>query len=327
MKLCIEFYDDPSLFGTVFGPKTYATDEAGSTATNSASRLYALQGTGQWVRRVFNVSAVDLKGINTGSLEGGPRFVFQGGQVFVSRVEMGIYRTGTNALAGLDPIPDCFEDPNICTDAYGNYAELDLGQGIMNGLDVGTSAGDQLMVVEQAGPTTDRRLAVRPDGAPGIHLNFAIINEPFGPSTQDNAHLAICITYYDDPALIGATFRPQVYQTDRGGQLTLAFPPASLNVTLKGSDRWLDAYFELPDVKFNGVNQGPQAAARFAVNKPAGSQDLPGVYFTRVRYAVIRPCGTLAGVNMLEGCKPPVLRGDISVGKDLSISWTTNALG
>jgi len=310
----------------VFGPETYATDEAGSTATNSASRLYALQGTGQWVRRVFNVSAVDLKGINTGSLEGGPRFVFQGGQVFVSRVEMGIYRTGTNALAGLDPIPDCFEDPNICTDAYGNYAELDLGQGIMNGLDVGTSAGDQLMVVEQAGPTTDRRLAVRPDGAPGIHLNFAIINEPFGPSTQDNAHLAICITYYDDPALIGATFRPQVYWTDRGGQLTLAFPPASLNVTLKGSDRWLDAYFELPDVRFDGVNQGPQAAARFVVNKPAASQSLPGVYFTRLRYAVIRPCGALAGVNLLEGCKPPVLLPRITPG-NLSLSWSTNAAG
>ena len=78
---------------------------------------------------------------NTGSLEGGPRLIFQNGQVLISRVELGIYRTGTNALAGLDPIPDCFEDPNICTDAYGNYAELDLGKAIMNGLDQGSSGG------------------------------------------------------------------------------------------------------------------------------------------------------------------------------------------
>ena len=279
------------------------------------------------MRRVFSVPAVNLKGINTGTLEGGPRFVFQGGQVFVSRVEMGIYRTGTNALAGLDPIPDCFEDPKICTDAYGNYAELDFNLPIMNGLDMGSSGGDQAMVVEEAGPATDRRLAVRPDitaSSPGIHVNFAITGEAFGPSTQDNARLAICITYYDDPALVGATFRPQVYQTERGGQLTLAFPPASLNVTLTGSDRWLDAYFELPDVNFSGVNQGPQAAARFVVNKPAGLESTPGVYFTRLRYAVIRPCGPLAGVNLLEGCKPLVLRG-LSLGGNLSLSWTTNA--
>src|SRR5205809_5729564 len=49
----------------------------------------------------------------------------------------------------------------------------------------------QLMVVEEAGPVSDRRQAVRPDGTPGIYLNFAINNEPFGPSTQDNARLEI----------------------------------------------------------------------------------------------------------------------------------------
>ena len=96
---------------------------------------------------------------------------------------------------------------------------------------------------------------------------------------------------------------------------------------LAGRDRWLDAYFEIPDVKFNGVNQGPQAAARFVINKPAGSQSLPGVYFTRVRYAVIRPCGPLAGVNLLEGCKPPTLSGGLRLGSNLSLSWTTNASG
>jgi hypothetical protein len=330
VKMCVEFYDDPALTGAVFGPESYATDATGGTALYAVARRHTLGGTGKWVRRAFNIAAVNLKGINTGALEGGPRLIFDNGQVLISRVELGIFRTGTNALAGVDPVPDCFEDPQICSDAYGNFAELDLGKAIVNGLDQGTSGGDQLMVVEDAGPANDRRQAVRPDRSgvsQGIYLNFAIVNEPFGPSTQDNARMAICVTYYDDPALVGATFRPEVYQSDRGGVVTFAFTPGNIVARLTGSDRWLDAYFELPDVKFNGVNQGPQAAARFAVNKPAGSQALPGVYVTRLRYAVIRPCGTLSGVNLLEGCKPPVLRGDISVGKDLSISWTTNAVG
>jgi len=330
LKLCVEFYDDPALTGAVFGPEAYATDATGGTAVFPLSRRHTLEGSGKWVRRAFNIASVNLKGINTGALEGGPRLIFENGQVLVSRVELGLFRTGTNALAGVDPIPDCFEDPRICTDAYGNYAELDFGKAIMNGLDQGSSGGDQLMVVEDAGPANDRRQAVRPDRlgiSAGVYLNFAIINEPFGPSTQDNARLAICVTYYDDPALVGATFRPEVYKSDHGGVVGLAFTLPNIATRLTGSDRWLDAYFELPDVKFNGVNQGPQAAARFVVNKPTASQSLPGVYFTRVRYAVIRPCGALAGVNLLEGCKPPVLRGGISLGKDLSISWTTNAMG
>ena len=47
MKLCVEFYDDPLLFGSVFGPEIYATDATGGTATNPASRLYTLGGTGE----------------------------------------------------------------------------------------------------------------------------------------------------------------------------------------------------------------------------------------------------------------------------------------
>ena len=152
----------------MFGPEAYATDGTGGTDMYPSNNLHTLEGSGKWVHRAFNITAVDLKGVNTGSLEGGPRLVFQNGQVFISRVELGIYRTGTNTLAGLDPIPDCFEDPNICSDAYGNYAELDLGKGIMNGLDVGNSGGDQFMVVEEAGPVNDRRQAVRPTAHPAF---------------------------------------------------------------------------------------------------------------------------------------------------------------
>ncbi len=54
---------------------------------------------------------------------------------------------------------------------------------------------------------------------------------------------------------------------------------------------------------------------------------MPGVYLTRLRYAVIRPCGPNAGLNLLEACKPPILRPVISLGNNFSLSWTTNAVG
>ncbi|NLH72194.1 MAG: hypothetical protein GX456_03995 [Verrucomicrobia bacterium] len=119
----------------------------------------------------------------------------EGGQVFVSRIEMAVLRVGTHPLAGQDPLASCYEDPNICTDLYGNYAELDLGKDVRNGLDVGSSGGDQEMIVAEAGPEGDRRMAVRParnDGSPGFahqYLNFAIRDEALGPSSQPPAHL------------------------------------------------------------------------------------------------------------------------------------------
>jgi hypothetical protein len=146
-------------------------------------------------------------------------------------------------------------------------------------------------------------------------LNLAIQNQALGPSTQPNAHLAICMTYYDDPALAGQSFRPEVYMTDRNGVNTFAFTPANTAVVLQGTDQWHDAYFELPDVKFNGVNQGPQAAARFVASGK--------IFFSRVRYGVIRPCGPLAGQNPVAECDPVslVIRYE---GGNVRLSWTSS---
>ena len=91
------------------------------------------------------------------------------------------------------------------------------------------------------------------------------------------------------------------------GVANLAFAPGNSFVTLKGTGQWLDAYFELPAVIFNGVNQGPQAAARFR-GSPAAQ-----VHISRVRYAVIRPCGPYAGVNLLSEYKPVAEFGDTTV--------------
>lgn len=332
MKICVDFYDDPAFAGmdVRFGPEAYATDATGGIGNYPAEKRQLLAGTGQWVRRSWVVPDVNLKGVNADQFTAGPRFISQNGQVAVSRIEMAALRVGDHPLAGQDPLAACVEDPNICTDLYGSLAELDLGKDIRNGLDVGTSSGDQVMVVEEAGPPNDRRMAVRPaqdDGPAGFGhnlLNFAITEEKLGPSSQPPAHLAICATYYDDPALAGTSFKPEVYQTERNGIQTLGFTPESFFVTLAGSGGWKDAYWEITDMKFNGVNQGPQAAARFTTRDAGAVQAKIAV--TSLRYGVIRPCGPLAGVNPLEGCKPVSL-GIEAAGTNIKLSWPVTAVG
>lgn len=336
MKVCVDFYDDPAFAGldVRFGPEAYATDAQGGIAFYPSDKRHVLQGTGQWIRRSWTVPAVNLFGVNAAPTHtAGPRFVSENGQVFVSRVQLAVLRVGDHPLAGQDPLADCYEDPNVCTDRYGNYAELDLAQDLRDGLDVGSSSGDQNMIVEEAGPPEDRRLAVRPahdDGSPGFahqYLNFAILDEKLGPSTQPPAHLAVCLTYYDDPALAGTAIKPEVYKTEVNGVETFGFTPDSFFVTLEGTGEWKTAYWEIPNVKFSGVNQGPQAAARFTTRN-AGDV-LAKIAVTRVRYGVIRPCGPLAGVNPLEDCKPvtDVPLGIARAGDSVVLSWPATATG
>ena len=319
MKLCLEYFDDPAATGRSFGPEAYATDAAGAVGFVPAESRATLAGTGRWIRQSWVVAGVNLKGINTGTLTGGVRLAFTGGPVSLSRIDMAVLREGNHPLAGQDPLANCYRDPAVCDGVYGNYAEMDLAQGLFDGLAAGSSGGDQEMVQEEAGPPEDRRFAVRAaldDGTPGFnhnYLNFAIIDSRFGPSSQPNARLAVCVTYYDDPALSGRTFRPEVYiRENPNGSTGFAFLPASQGTTLQGSGRWLDSYFEIPDVKFLGVNQGPQAAARFAVDGK--------IAISRVRYAVIRACGAQAGTNALESAKPP-LRVSRTEAGGLRFQW------
>jgi len=66
----------------------------------------------------------------------------------------------------------------------------------------------------------------------------------------------------------------------------------------------------------------PLLRARFVMNRP--------VYFTRLRYAVIRPCGPNAGVNLLAGCKPadlPVIGISRTADSKIRLAWPTSAAG
>jgi hypothetical protein len=98
-------------------------------------------------------------------------------------------------------------------------------------------------------------------------------------------------TYYDDPVLAGQGFRPQVWKSQ--GILATGFnymnPPQ--NMVLQGTGTWRDAYWEIGTISLDGVNQSPQAAARFECDSP--------IHFSRLRYWVIRPCGPTAGQNPL----------------------------
>jgi hypothetical protein len=202
---------------------------------------------------------------------------------------------------------------------------MDLANGNLNGLAPGTSGGDQVFIQEEAGPDDDRRPAIRPafddaqNGFSNEYLNFAITGQALGPSSQPNARLAICVTYFDSADLSGQRFGPEVYRTERNGAETFGVTAGSSRKTLDGTGLWREAYFELPDVKFTGVNQGPQAAARFQFSGK--------IYLSRVQYAVIRPCGPDAGVNLLDGCKGVRLSLAKQADGKLRFSWPKAGTG
>jgi hypothetical protein len=192
---------------------------------------------------------------------------------------------------------------------------LDLQRGITNGLTPGSSGGDQNMVIELAGPTNDLRLAEAPTGG-NNNLQFAIITgngvPPLGPTYQDNADVLMALTYYDDPAMVGARLYPWPYSTLNNGSTGITFPnqvpgtnvfgtPYSYRATLTGSGTWKVAYFELPNVNLAGVNQGPQSVARFQTDPATNGVPASGyIHVTRVRYCVVRPCGSLEGINVFQ---------------------------
>lgn len=316
MKFGIDFYDDPALAGTTIAPGTYSTDAEGDTTTFSGTP-YTLLGSGQWVKVGLWANGVSLFGVNTAPLTGGPTLVITGTAPFIDRVELGIARSGTNALAGLDPAPSYLLDPLVCDTNYGYYAEWDPQDGVTNNVDVGSSGGDQNMVVELAGPTNDQRIAEAPaPGSGNNNIQFALLNNVFGPDYQDNADVAIQLTYYDDPALRGAQVYPQVYTTLQYGSPQIIPPPAPYNqrATLQGTGKWVTAYFELPNVNFAGVNQGPQSVVRFETAPATNNEpDSGDVFISRVQFNVIRPCGPFEGINMLQTLTAQVTNQTVNV--------------
>jgi len=294
IKVVAEYYDDPELAGTVFGPEAYVTAGGGFAFYPDADRT-VLEGTGKWREDVWYITDVKFDGVNIPDGQGAARFHFTG-PVYISRLRVGVIRS-TGQYEGVDPIPDAYPfDP----DPYEIYAELDLNESIENGLHPGPNGGDQEYWIEDGvGPAGDLRTALRPALNEGAdfnfdrYINFQLDQDWFGPTDQPNAVFKVAVDYYDDPALAGERFGPEVYQTDVFGQLQFKWYPDEQRLTLEGTGEWRVAAWQIDDMNFTGVNCSP-AAARFWFT------DNCAVYISRVRYAVIRPVGQYAGVDMLE---------------------------
>jgi len=289
MEVGLEFYDDPSFAGSTFAPYQYATDAQGDLA-NYSSFTYTMTGSGRWLKVAFTIPGVDLEGVGTTPLTGGPTIMFSGSAPFIDRVELGIYRTGSNALAGLTPDIRYDIDPFVCLTNYGYYAEWNPSAGIINNLTAG-------LPTTISGPTNDQRICEAGQEAGGVqpyYLQFDVLNYIFGPMQQDNLDVTIIMTYYDDPTLVSNKLYPQIYQTWNNGVSVLATPSGQYNtsVTLQGTGKWLDAFFEIPNANLYGVYGNPQAVCRYAATGP--------VCVSRVRYDVIRPCGPFEGIDYLQ---------------------------
>ncbi|HEY3854140.1 MAG TPA: hypothetical protein VGO67_07090 [Verrucomicrobiae bacterium] len=322
MKVCVEFYDDPALAGNSFGPASYSTDAQGDAGTYSGP-LYTMTGTGQWLKLAFWIPSVDLFGVNVASATGGPTISFTGPAPLIDRFELGVVRSGTNALAGQDPDPTYFLDPDICNTNYGYYAEWDPHDGITNNLDVGGSGGDQQMVVQLAGPANDMRLAEAPaPGSGNNNIQFALQNSVFGPAYQDNSIVSMLLTYYDDPALVGSTLFPNAYYTMNYGNLAITTAPAQpTSVTLQGTGTWQNAYFVMTNVNFTGVNQA-YSVVRFETSLPTNNTTgtEASIFISRIRFDVVRPCGPFEGINMFQ-----TIGITSSTNAGIAVNWSGTA--
>lgn len=304
MEVGIEFYDDPALAGESFGPAQYATDYQGDLATYAGSP-YTMTGSGQWLKVAFYVGPLNLNGVNTAPLTGGPSITFNGTPPYIDRVEVGLIRTGTNALAGQIPDPSYYIDPLVYTTNYGFYAEWNPNAGIANNVDIASGYNTTL-----AGPVNDRRLAEIPisiNGGSASYLQWSLLNQAFGPTLQDNADVIMSLTYYDDPALAGNTIYPNVYSSMTDGNIVTISPSSPYNapVILQGSGKWQVAQFELPNVNFQ--NGSGQYVCRYAASAP--------VYVSDVSYDIIRPAGPFEGIDYLQSL------GMSNTNSQISLNW------
>ena len=288
MQLCLEVYDDPALAGTQIGPYQYATDSQGDLATY-LGQYYRLTGSGQWLKLAFYVGPANLHGVNIAPLTGGPTVYFPGSAPLIDRVELGVIRTGTNALAGQIPAPDYHIAPLVtCSTNYGYYAEWYPSRDIINNVTVFSGYS----TVSDIGPTNDLRIAEVPQpigSGSACYEQFALMNNVFGPVYQDNSDIIISVDYYDDPALAGNELFPNTYNTMNNGNISVVSPqsPYGAAVFLAGTGKWQTATWEIPNVNFQGAY-----VCRFASSAP--------IYLSRVRFNVIRPCGSFEGIDYLQ---------------------------
>jgi hypothetical protein len=90
--------------------------------------------------------------------------------------------------------------------------------------------------------------------------------------------------------------------------------PYNARAVLQGTGRWQDAYFELPNVNFNGVNAN-YSVVRFETGSVPGTNTPAVVCVCRVRFDVIRPCGPFQGIDYLQTL------GIATTNASVSVNW------
>ena len=293
MEVGIEFYDDPNLTGTIISPYQYATDPAGDV-TSYTGLTYTTLGTGKWLKLAFTIPAVDVAGVGTSPLTGGPTMEFSSLSPWIDRVELGVYQTGTNALAGQTPDPNYQLDPLVGQTNYGYYAEWNPSAGIIDNL--GTAG----FPVSYAGPTNNPLICEVPDliSAANYRIQFGLSNAVFGSYQQGNVDLVMSLTYYDDPALAGASFALSEYFTWLVGGTTpdpvLPGLPYGAATVLQGTGTWTNSTFELPNVSLYGV-YGSTAGNGVVIWEATTN-----VRVSAAQLNAIRPAGPFEGIDYLQ---------------------------
>jgi len=306
MQVCFEVYDDPALAGNSFGPTTFASDDQGDQ-NNYTGPFYTFTGSGQWIKVCFFVGPVNLDGVNTAPLTGGPVIQFNA-YPYIDRVEVGLIRTGTNALAGQIPDPNYHLNPFICDTNYGFFAEWNPTAGFTNNVVPVYGTG-------LAGPAGNQMICEVPQPASGgyYYEDWNLANSVFGPSYQDNADVIINVTYYDDPAIAGSGLFANYYSTMVDGNVGGISPSAPYDqvIYFQGSGQWRTAQFELPNVNFTQTTTS-QHVCKFASSAP--------VYISGVQFNVLRPCGNYEGLDYLQ-----TVGTSISHNAAININWRGQA--
>src|SRR6266404_3770837 len=105
------------------------------------------------------------------------------------------------------PAP-CAPEPPV------NLAFIDINARVTNHLVVLSNLDQTVTYQSGVGPAGDLRKAVQ---AAGTFMNFGILSNYLGLPCNTPRAMKVCVEFYDDPALAGASFGPEMYAVDSLG--------------------------------------------------------------------------------------------------------------
>src|SRR5579862_490113 len=159
-------------------------------------------------------------GVNGGTLriEGVPGIIIRA----VALGSQGAFGTSNQVNVFAPPV-SCAPEPAV------NLAFIDVNAGVTNHLTVLNNSDQTVAYESNVGPAGDLRKAVQ---ATGTFMNFGILSNYLGEPCNFPRPMKVCVEFYDDPGLTGASFGPEMYAVDSVGGTGTYNGPA---YTLTGS--------------------------------------------------------------------------------------------